>query len=254
MKESHMKAKVFLVVFCLLVFVGFVFSQSAEELVAKADDMILSLNNMDAAKEILTTLEKALEIAENKYDVYWRMARINYYIGSHTAEKKDQRDIFSKGIEYAEQAIELGPERPDGHYWLAVNNGKFGESKGVLKSLGLVKPIKESLNKVIELDRSYEEGGADRVLGRVFFKVPGFAGGDKEESLKHLLKSKEFGPEDPVTLLYLAETYLALNRVEEARAELDTLLALEDDGLWISSIKDSQAEGKELLEHRKFKK
>ena len=249
-----MKAKAYWVVFCLLGLALFSFAQSAEELVSQADEMFQTLADMETAEAILANYEKALETAADKYDIHWRMARVYYHIGNHTADKKEQQEIFTLGIQHAESAIALEPEKPDGHYWLAVNNGKFGEAKGVLKSLGLVKPIKESLNKVIELDRAYEQGGADRVLGRVYFKVPGIAGGDKDLSLEHLLKSIEYGPDDPITLLYLGETYLALNKIEEARAALDKVLAMEDDGLWDSGIWQCQNDARELLEHRKFRK
>ena len=249
-----MKTRVSLVVFCLFGMALFASSQSADELVAQADEMLMSLADMDTAKDILAKYETAAETIENKYDVNWKMSRIIYHIGNHTADKKMQQEIFSQAIVLAEKAIALEPEKPDGHYWLAVNNGKFGESKGVMKSLGMVKPIKESLNKVIELDRTYEEGGADRVLGRVFFKVPGIAGGDKDESLRHLLKSIEYGPNDPVTLLYLGETYLALNEIDKAREALDKVVNMVDDGLWVNSIKQCQADAKVVLEHRKFNK
>ena len=249
-----MKARVSLVVLCLFGMALFAFSQSADELVAQADELLLSLADMETAQDILAKYETAAETIENKYDVNWKMSRIFYHIGTHTADKKEQQEIFSNAIVLAENAIALEPEKPDGHYWLAVNNGKFGESKGVMKSLGLVKPIKESLNKVIKLDRSYEEGGADRVLGRVFFKVPGIAGGDKDESLRHLLKSIEFGPNDPVTLLYLGETYLALKEIDKAREALDKVVKMEDDGLWVNAIKQCQTDAKVVLEHRKFTK
>lgn len=254
MKEIHMKARLILVVFCLFGLAFFAFSQSAEELVAQADEMLMSLADMDTAKDILAKYETAAETMGNTYDLNWKMSRILYHIGNHTADKKMQQDIFSQAIVLAEKAIALEPEKPDGHFWLAVNNGKFGESKGVMKSLGLVKPIKESLNKVIQLDRAYEEGGADRVLGRVFFKVPGIAGGDKDQSLVHLLKSLEYGPNDPMTLLYTGETYLALDQVDKAREALDKVIAMEDDGLWVNAIKQCQVDAKVVLEHRKFKK
>jgi hypothetical protein len=124
----------------------------------------------------------------------------------------------------------------------------------VLKSLALVKPIKKDMNKVLELDRSYEDGGADRVLGRVFFKVPGFAGGSKDKSLEHLQKSKELGPEDAVTRFYLADTMLSHDLIEEARAELEYVLNMPDDPRWIMAVKENKEAAKELLSDKKFRK
>jgi tetratricopeptide (TPR) repeat protein len=63
----------------------------------------------------------------------------------------------------------------------------------------------------------------------VYFKLPGFAGGDKKKSLEHLLKSKELGPNDGLTRIYLADTYLALDQVEKAREELEYVLKMEPD-------------------------
>ena len=91
-------------------------------------------------------------------------------------------------------------------------------------------------------------------LGRVFFKVPGFAGGSKEKSLEHLQKSKELGPEDALTRVYLAETLLDMKKVDEAKAELDFVLAMEDDSRWALDIASSKAEATALLKDKKFKK
>lgn len=110
------------------------------------------------------------------------------------------------------------------------------------------------MNKVIELERSYEDGGPDRVLGRVFFKLPGFAGGDNKKSLEHLLKSREYGPEDAVTRIYLAETYLDLNEKDKAREELEYVMNMESDNRWFYAIDENKEVARELLNSKKFKK
>jgi tetratricopeptide (TPR) repeat protein len=240
----------FLVVLCL---VSFSFSQTAEEMLQQADQLCIEMKDMETAKEVEGLILKASNMMDNKYDAFWRLSRILYYIGEHTEIKKEKKGIFDRGVYYAEKAIELEPEKPDGHYWLGVNHGKVGETRGVLKSLSLVKPIKNAMNKVIELDRSYEDGGPDRVLGRVFYKLPGFAGGDNKKSLEHLMKSKEYGPEDALTRVYLAETYLALKEKEKAREELEYVVNMEPDNRWFYAIDENKAVARELLDSKKFK-
>lgn len=249
-----MKTKAVLIIAMVFVFSFLLYSQSAEELIAQGDKLFNEMKDMTTAKEALGKYQKALGITENKYDATWRISRLYYYIGIHSESKKEQKKIFSQGVYWAERAVESEPEKPDGHYWHGVNNGKYGETRGVLKSLFLVKPIKEAMNKVIELDRTYEDGGADRVLGRVYFKLPGFVGGSNEKSLEHLLKSKELGPEDPVTCLYLAETLLELKEVEKAREELEYVLSMQDDDRWVAGITEGKAEAKKLLEKKEFQK
>jgi len=249
-----MKGKTILLIFALVCFSSTLFSQSAEELIAQADELYNEMKDLETANKILDLYRQALGVAEDKYESYWKISRIQYYVGAHTAEKKDKKIIFSQGLYHAKKAVALQPEKPDGHYWLGVNNGKYGETRGVMKSLSLVKPIKKSMFKIIEVDRGYEDGGADRVLGRVFFKVPGIAGGSKDKSLEHLEKSKELGPEDPLTRVYLAETYLAKDRVDDARAELDYVLNMTDDPRWVAGITEAKIEAKELLKKKEFKK
>lgn len=240
-----------LIVFC---FALNVFGQTPQELIKQADELYNEMRNMETAKEALALYRKALLEAENRYEAYWKIARMLYFVGSHTEDKKTRQNTFSQGVYHAEKAVALEPEKPDAYYWRGVCNGKYGETRGVLKSLSLVKPIKADMNKVLELDRSYEDGGADRVLGRVFFKVPGFAGGSKDKSLEHLQKSKELGPEDALTRIYLAETLLDKKMVEEAKAELDYVLSMPDDPRWILDIASSKAQAQELLKDKKFKK
>ncbi len=249
-----MKGKISCVLIFVLSLAVFISAQTADELIAEGDSLCQNMQDMATAKEAMNKYLQALNQLESKYEALWRMSRILYYIGSHSQDKKDQQTLFSQGIYYGKKAVEAGLERPEGHYWLGVNYGKYGEVKGVLKSLSLVKPIKEEMNKVIELDRGFEGGGADKVLGRVYFKLPGFAGGNKEKSLEHLLKAKEFDPDDPLARLYLADTYLALNEVDKAKEELEFILSLEDDPRWVSDILTCKEEARNLLKDKKFKK
>jgi len=249
-----MKGKIFCLVCMMMAFSGLIFAQEAEDLIAKADEMFLELSDMATANEVLDMYRQALRKTEDKYQAYWRISRIHYFIGTHQEEKKARQATFAQGIYFGKKAIEAESDKPDGHYWLAVNNGKYGEAKGVMKSLSLVKPIKRSLNKVIELDRTYEDGGADRVLGRVFFKLPGIAGGSKDKSMEHLEKSKELGPDDPVTRVYLAETYLAKDKIEEARTELEYVLNMDSDPRWVVGLDHARKNAEELIKHKKFRK
>ncbi|MFP4083207.1 MAG: TRAP transporter TatT component family protein [Candidatus Aminicenantes bacterium] len=249
-----MRIKTIILVLVLSSFSFSMLAQEAEDLIAQGDEIYAQMKDMASAEEALAKYREALPKAENKYHVYWRIARILYYIGDHTESKKEKKKIFSQGIYYGKKAVELEPEKPDGHYWLGVNYGLYGETRGVLKSLFLVDDIKEAMNKVIELDRSYEDGGPDRVLGRVYFKLPGLAGGSKEKSLQHLLKSKQFGPQDALTRVYLADTYLELDEVEKAREELEYVLNKEPDPRWISGRGDLKEMAEEMLQRKGFRK
>jgi len=251
-KERKMKAKIF---FILLVFFSFsisLVSQEPEELIAQADKLYAEMKDMAVAQEALAKYREVVVKVEDKYEVFWKLSRIFYYIGSNAESKKEKKITFGQGIYYAKKAVALEPEKPDGHFWLGVNYGVYGEVRGVLKSLSFVKPIKEAMNKVIELDRGYEDGGPDRVLGRVYFKLPGFAGGSNKKSLEHLLKSKELAPNDPLTRCYLADTLLTKKEVDKAREELEYVLSMESDPRWISGVDGCKENAKKTLQKKAF--
>jgi tetratricopeptide (TPR) repeat protein len=247
-----MRAKIFFSLLILLSFSIPLLSQESEELIAQGDKLYAEMKDMATAQEALSKYREAAVKAENKFEAFWKLSRIHYYIGTRTESKEEKTVIFGQGLYYAKKAVALESEKPDGHYWLGISYGVYGEARGVLKSLSFVKSIKEAMNKVIELDRGYEDGGPDRVLGRVYFKVPDFAGGSKKKSLEHLLKSKELAPNDALTRCYLADTFLSLKEEDKAREELEYVLSMESDPRWIAGVDNHKEDAKKMLQKKAF--
>ena len=229
-------------------------AQDPNPLIKQSDDLYAERGDLAKAKEALAKLQEALAAKEDAYGVYYRMARLEYWIGDHTGDKAAKKQIFLQGIEHSKRAVDLGPDKPDGHFWLGVCYGVYGEAKGVLKSLSLVKPIKEAMRRVLEIDPAYDRGGADRVLGRVYHEVPKFAGGGEKKSLEHLLKAVDYGPRVGLNLLYLADTYISLDEIEKARGVLETILTMEPLPDLIPETAEEREQARKKLEGKPFKK
>jgi tetratricopeptide (TPR) repeat protein len=223
-------------------------------LTSESDALYAKRAELAKAKEARDKLVAALDAGEDAFEASWRLARVSYWIGDHTGAADLKKKTFLEGIEYAKKAIALDPKRPDGHFWLGVCYGVYGEAKGVLKSLSLVKPIKESMRRVLEIDPAYDRGGADRVLGRVYHEVPGFAGGSEKLSLEHLLKAVEYGPRVGLNLLYLADTYVSLGEVEKAREILERVLTMETEPDLLPEIAEEREQARAKLDKKPFKK
>lgn len=229
-------------------------SQSGKTLIIQGDELYAQRGDPAKAKEALAKYQEALASGEDAYEAYWKMAMVEYRIADHASEKAEKKRILEMGISHGKKAVQLAPEKPEGHYWLGVNYGIYGEAKGVRKSLSLVKPIKEEMKKVLAIEPSYADGGADRVLGRVFYELPEIAGGSNQRSLKHLLKSKEYGPRVALTRIYLADTYLALKEVRKAREELEYVMAMEPDPKLIPETMEERELARKKLEQLELKK
>ena len=229
-------------------------AQETKTLVQQSDELYAQRGDLGMAKLALAKLQEALVAGEDAYGVNWRLARVEYWIGDHTTDNTVKKQIFQQGIDHAKKANELGPNKVEGHFWLGVCYGVYGEAKGVLKSLFLVKPIKEEMRRVLEIDPAYDKGGADRILGRVFHEVPGIFGGSEKKSLEHLLKAVEYGPRVGLNLLYLADTYISLDEIDKARQTLEYILTMEPEPELIPETTEERVQARQKLEGKPFKK
>lgn len=246
--------RIILPLLTVLVLVSAVRAQETKSLIQQSDDLYAERGDLAKAKLALAKVQEALGAGEDAYGANWRLARVEYWIGDHTADKTAKKQIFQQGIDHAKKAIELGPNKVEGHFWLGVCYGVYGEAKGVLKSLSLVKPIKEEMRRVLEIDPAYDKGGADRVLGRVYHEVPRIAGGSEKKSLEHLLKAVEYGPRVGLNLLYLADTYISLDQIEKARETLEFILTMEPEPELIPETMEEREQARQRLEGKQFKK
>jgi tetratricopeptide (TPR) repeat protein len=231
-----------------------VLAQAMGPLTGQGDELYAQRADLAKAKEALAKYLDALLAKEKEYDVYWRMSRVEYWIGDHAATKNEKVKAFGQGIYHAKKAVALEPGRPEGHYWLGVNYGSYGEAKGILSSLSYVSPIKEEMNKVLAIDPAYEDGGADQLLGRMYYELPGIAGGSNKKSLEHLLRSRELGPRVGLTRIFLADTYLALGETQKARAELEYVIAMEPDPRLIPETAQEKKQAEAKLKGKEFTK
>ena len=165
------------------------------------------------------------------FESAWKLARARHFLGGRIAER-DGRAMFEAGMDAARRAIELQPERPEGHFWLAANMGGLAETQGIRTGLRYRTPIREALERVLALDPAYQQGSADRALGRWYFRVPGLFGGSKEKSLEHLQRSLTYNPQSTASNFFLAETLFSLHRLDEAIAALHRVIDAPLDPDW----------------------
>lgn len=197
----------------------------ADELLAKADAIYQQRVDLAKAREALTLYEQAFKADPTSDLAAARLARTAYWIGKHLTDDDAKVAMFQRGIDACKAALKAKPESLHATYWLGVSYSVYGKAKGITSSLGLVDPIKELMQKVIDKDPAYEGGGAHRVLGRVYFKLPGLFGGDNDKSIEYLVKAVELGPQQWLGHLYLAETLLDEDEDAKAKALLEQIVA-----------------------------
>jgi tetratricopeptide (TPR) repeat protein len=199
--------------------------------------------SIDRAKEAAAAWHARLQADASDFESAWKLARVQYWIGGHVAPG-EVKQAFEAGIAAADRAVAIHPARPEGHFWRAANMGGLAESQGMTAGLRYRTPIREALERVLAIDPAYEGGAADRALGRWYYKVPRLFGGNKQKSEAHLRAALTYDPRSTVTWFFLAETLLALDRDDEARAAFQKVLEVPLHPEWTPEDREFKAKAR----------
>jgi hypothetical protein len=210
------------------------------------DALYSQRENLASARQAADIWAAALAADARNVDAAWKLARARYWLGGHLPEA-ERKATLEAGISAARAAIAADPRRPEGHFWLAANMGALAESFGMRQGLKYRSEIKTALLTVLKLDPGFQQGSADRALGRWYYKVPGLFGGSDSKSEEHLRRSLTFNPHSTASRYFLAETLIELDRPAEARAELQRVLDAPTHPDWVPEDREFKAKARALL-------
>jgi len=210
------------------------------------DRLYADREKLSSALEASSIWEARLARNPRDFESAWKLARNCYWLGGHVPEN-ERRKQFERGMDAAMKAIELQPNRPEGHFWLAADMGAMAEGFGLRAGIKYRGPIKKELETVLMIDAGFQQGSADRALGRWYLRVPRLFGGSKDKSVEHLKKSLTYAPESTATLYFLAETYLEMDKQEDAKKALQAVLGAPLHPEWTPEDKEFKEKAAALL-------
>lgn len=188
----------------------------------EAIDELIETKNVSRIREAIDRLETHLKGNSQDGEALWRTAKAYLYLGDRVDD--DKLEVFETGKAYAETAVEFLPTSPHPHFWQAALTGRIGQTRGILSSLFMVRPMKDALDQALELDENYAD--AHWALSQLYHQAPGFplSIGSKKSALQHAERAIEL---DPGNLDYQLQLALALEyngRKDEAISVLESLL------------------------------
>jgi tetratricopeptide (TPR) repeat protein len=174
---------------------------------------------LDRARDLLD----AALAKDRKVETMAMLSYVQFLIGDVRATTVEAKlAAYDRGREVGQRAAELAPKSVDAHLWYAINTARWGETKGVLRSLFLLPTIRRELDTLLELDpRSVR---AHILAGNVLLEVPGFAGGDRAKAEEHFKKALAIDPRFTNARVDLARVYIADARYADARRELQRVV------------------------------
>ena len=222
----------------------------AQDTARDPDRLYADREHLQSAMDAAAVWESRLKTNPKDFESAWKLARTCYWLGGHVPEDA-RRAQYERGIEAAQQASVLQTSRPEGYFWMAANMGAMAESFGLRAGIKYRSPVKKALETVLMLDPGFQQGSADRALGRWYLKVPRLFGGSKDQSVEHLKKSLTYDPASTASHYFLAETYLEMDRKEDARQEAQNVLDLPVNPQWAPEDREFKQKAKTLIDRLK---
>jgi tetratricopeptide (TPR) repeat protein len=174
---------------------------------------------LDALRE---GLEQAARTAPD-VDTLIALARVCFVWGDIRATTAEQKlETYDRGRQAAKRAIEGAPRNVAAHFWFATNTARWGQTKGVLRSLFLLPTVREEVRTVLELDPGFTAVYA--LAGNVYYEVPRIFGGDLDRAEQMFRRGLEQDPRFTGMRVGLGKTLVKKGRLAEARQQLQAVL------------------------------
>ncbi|MGH9947234.1 MAG: TRAP transporter TatT component family protein [Pyrinomonadaceae bacterium] len=217
------------------------------ETIANADRLFGERKDIAKLREAIAILERARNENQKSYEVEWKLARNKYFLGRHTDDDKESETAFEDGKAVAKSAMQMEPNKPDGHFWYGANLGQQANRNPLTVGLKSIDEIRSVMNRVIELQPDYELASAYDVLGQMELRTRLMGGGKTEKAVEYLEKAVALEPNNGNVRIHLAEALLALKRNAEAKRQLEYLLQMKPHSNYILEYEKQVIEAKELL-------
>lgn len=166
--------------------------EEANALFASRTNSPAGVENATKAADMFKALAANTTSAVDKAMLKIKESEAIYFVGNRVSGKNNILSKFERGYKAADFAAKNlnGVAKAEALYWYTANQGRWGETNGVLSSLsrwkGEMKPALEKVMAMGEKGQSVQHYGALRIYGKAQLKVP-FA--SKKKGLAKLKKA-----------------------------------------------------------------
>lgn len=240
----------------MLVCLGILMAGAARAMPTDAPDSLTVCDRLYAEGQLTESLEMARAVLEREpgsYGAAWMLSRALISSANLEEDKEHRYDIWLEARAMAERAVELDPEGTRGYTCLAVCTGSLSKFAKGGQMIELAELSREAAVRAIDLDDRNDlaflvlgiwnreiatVGGLAKLAAKVLYGgVP--EGASLETSEECLRRAVALAPSHINHHRELAITLWAMDRLEEAIAELETAVSLEitkpEDGFYAAN-------------------
>jgi tetratricopeptide (TPR) repeat protein len=218
------------------------------ETVTKCDALFKERSDLAKLREAVKSLAAVRNADARNFEVEWKFAKFNYFLGKHSGDEKEKEKAFEDGVQAGRIASRLEPSKADGYFWYGANLGEQAKLSPVTVGRTAIGDIKEAMNKVVEIDPKYQNASAYDALAQVELNTAGMMGGKPEKAVEYLEQGLRIEDDNTYLHLHLAEAYLAVGKKDEAKKQLDYLLKMKPNPDYLPEHQETVEKAKKLLE------
>lgn len=218
------------------------------ELVTVADRAVARSRSVRVLAIAGAAMEKALAMDPTNPEALWRAARSYVYLAEQVKDRELVLKLAREARRLAELMVTRAPKRPEGYYYEAAAAGLLAQVH-LAPGREVQEAVERPALELLELDPSYEQGGAMRILGALYVKAPTWPAGvgDVDEGLELLERAVREYPNHPLNHLFLAQALQKVGRKAEAIVELRKVLKFPPEGEWKLVAAPFRQDARQLL-------
>jgi tetratricopeptide (TPR) repeat protein len=195
------------------------------EVITEADALFQNREDIANLRDVIRQLGQARMRNQRSFDVEWRLARANYFLGRHSTDEKENTKALEDGKNAGKNAAKLEPNRPEGHFWFGANLGEQANRSSLAMGIKSVGEIRDAMNRVVEIQPDFELASAYGVLGQLELGTR-LMGGDVAKAVEYLEKAVQLEKNNGDVRISLAEAYIAQKKDAEAKKQLEYLIQM----------------------------
>jgi tetratricopeptide (TPR) repeat protein len=179
-----------------------------------------------AEEQFDTALER--HIADRSdLEAAWNLGRTAFDLAEFARSKSERERIATRGITACREAVAIDPQSAPAHYYMAMNLGQLAKVR-LLKGLAIVAEMERVFLTARKLDPLFDYAGADRALGLLYHRAPGWpiSLGNRSKADRHLTEAIRLRPDYPGNRIALAEFLLDTRQTSLFRQEWERIQEL----------------------------
>ena len=212
----------------------------------RSEELFKMREDVAKLQEAVDVLRKARDYKQRNFEVEWKFAKLNYFLGKQSSDDKESDRAFEEGRDAAKIASNLEPQKPEGYFWYGANLGELSRKKMLTVGIKSIGDVRSAMEKVVDLQPDYQDSSAFDVLGQIEMETRLY-GGKAEKAVEIFEKALATEKNNINLHLHLAEAYLSVRKENEARRQLEKVLAMKHDPDYLIECREAVEKAKRLL-------